>query len=228
VIVVTHGGPIRVVLALVEGIAWSNKGPQQALRETGVSTLAKIGGTWRIACRDDIRHLAGLEVHRQSGVVGDDGVIIRPLVVQDVDLFLTWRATDDYLRDITRKEIQQHLEGRRVLLVAESDGQLVGTIQFVPTHEDRDLADGKTTAYLQALEVREHFRGRGLGTWLIHTVERAGVDRGFKRLTLMVEPGNAPAISLYRKLGFEPFKDSSEVWRGSRLALTCMWKPLTR
>jgi hypothetical protein len=35
--------------------------------------------------------------------------------------------------------------------------------QFAPSHEDKDLADGKTAAYLQALEVREGFRGRGLG-----------------------------------------------------------------
>ena len=152
--------------------------------------------------------------------------LIRPLTEHDIEQFLAWRAGDDYVCDIAGKEIQEHLEGKRVLLVAEAGGQLVGTVQFVPAHVDSDLADGKTTAYLQALEVREDFRRRGLGTHLVRAVERIGTDRGFTRLTLMVEPDNGPALSLHRKLGFEVFKNSSELWRGKPLALLCMRRAL--
>ena len=57
-------------------------------------------------------------------------------------------------------------------------------------------------------------------------VERTSIERGFKRLTLMVEPDNRPAICFYQKLGFAAFKSSSELWRGKPLALLCMSKPL--
>jgi ribosomal protein S18 acetylase RimI-like enzyme len=159
-------------------------------------------------------------------MTGGVEVIIRPLTAQDIEQFVAWRGGDDYKDNIVRKEIQEHLVGRRVLLVAEASGQLVGTVQFVPTHEDKDLADGETTAYLEALEVREDYRKRGLGTHLVRTVERISIERGFRRLTFMVEPDNEPALSLYRRLGFEASKNSSELWRGKPHAVLCMSKTL--
>lgn len=92
-------------------------------------------------------------------------------------------------------------------------GQLIGTVQFVPRHEDPDLADGASTAYLQALEVREDMRRRGLGSRLIRSVEPTAASRGFSRVTLMVEPDNAPALSPYEKMGFRVFKRSTDLWR---------------
>lgn len=154
-------------------------------------------------------------------------IIVRPFVTDDIERFTAWRATDDYLAGFVRKETQEHLDGKRILLVAQAGDRLVGTIQLVPNHEDHDLADGHTTAYLEALEVKEDFRRRGLGTWLMTTVERLAVELGFRRLTLMVEPGNGPALSLYRKLGFVFFKDSNDFWRGKSHPVRCMEKGLT-
>ena len=102
----------------------------------------------------------------------------------------------------------------------------MGTVQFVPNHEDKDLADGKTIAYLEALEVKDDLRRRGLGTRLIACVERLAVEQGFRRLTLMVEPDNGPALSLYQRLGFTAFKNSSEIWRGKPHPLLCIEKSL--
>ena len=226
VMVVTHGGPIRVTQSLVEGTPWSNKGPSARVHETSVFSLAWTGETWSVTRRNEQVHLAGLDVRPLPGPAGETHAIIHPLVTGDIGQFTAWRATDDYLAQWARKEIQEHLDGKRILLVAEACGQLVGTVQFVPNHEDKDLADGKTTAYLEALEVREDFRKRGLGTWLVTSVERLAVEQGFRRLTLMVEPDNGPALSLYRKLGFVFFKDSTEIWRGKPHALLCMEKAL--
>lgn len=226
VMVVMHGGPIRVVLSLVEGTPWSNKGPSTRVHETGVFSLAWTGETWSVTHEDDVAHLAGLGVRPLPGPAGEIHTIIHPLVTGDIEQFMAWRATDYYLANWARKEIQEHRDGKRILLVAEASGQLVGTVQFVPNHEDSDLADGKTTAYLEALEGREDFRKRGLGTWLVTSVERLAVEQGFRRLTLMVEPDNVPALSLYQRLGFTAFKNSSEIWRGKPLALLCMEKML--
>ncbi|MGE5579641.1 MAG: N-acetyltransferase family protein [Bacillota bacterium] len=174
-----------------------------------------------------MEHLAGLDVRRLPGPSDGIETIVHPLVRGDLEQFTTWRATDDYLAEFVRKETQEHWDGKRVLFVAEASGHIVGTVQFVPTHADNDLADGKTTAYLQALEVKEDFRNRGLGTWLMTSVERMAAERGFRRLTLMVEPDNHPALSLYRKQGFAFFKDLTEVWRGKPHYLLCMEKRLS-
>jgi len=171
-------------------------------------------------------HLAGLDVRYLPDSEGETQTIVRPLVTKDIEPFMAWRATDDYLARWARKEIQEHLDGKRILLVAEACGQLVGTVQYVPNHAEKDLADGRTTAYLEALEIREDFRKRGLGTWLVASVERLAVEQGFRRLTLMVEPDNGPALSLYRKLGFAFFKDFTEIWRGKPHPLLCMEKAL--
>lgn len=176
--------------------------------------------------KDDVAHLAGLDVHSLPCPTGKIETMIHPLVTGDIEQFTAWRATDDYLAQFVRKETQEHMDGRRVLFVAEACGQLVGTIQFVPNHEEQDLADGKATAYLESLEVREDFRKRGLGTWLIASVEHIAVEHGFRRLTLMVEPDNVPALSLYRKLGFAFFKHFTEIWRGKPHPLLCMGKAL--
>ncbi len=168
--------------------------------------------------------------HPEGSLPGTAGAetktIIHPLIAGDMERFMAWRATDDYLAQWCRKEIQEHMGGKRVLLVAEVRGQLVGTVQFVPNHEEKDLADGQTTAYLEALEVKDGFRRRGLGTWLVTSVERLAVEQGFRRLTLMVEPDNDPALSLYRKRGFAFVKDFTEIWRGKPHPLQCMEKAL--
>ena len=226
VMVVTHGGPIRVVLSLVEGTPWSNKGPSERVHETAIFSLAWTGKTWSMIRRDDVAHLAGLDVRPLPRPAGETHAIIHPLVTGDIEQFMAWRATDDYLAHWAREETQEHLDGKRVLLVAEAGGQLVGTVQFVPHHEDKDLADGKITAYLLALEVKDEFRRRGLGSWLVASVQHLALDQGFRRLTLMVEPDNGPALSLYQRLGFTAFKNSSEIWRGKPLALLCMEKML--
>lgn len=61
--VVTHGGPIRVILSMVEGAPWSNKEPSAKVHETGIFSLAWTGETWSVTRRDDVAHLADLDVH---------------------------------------------------------------------------------------------------------------------------------------------------------------------
>ncbi len=172
----------------------------------------------------DIEHLGETYAGMSSSPAAE--IVVRPLVERDVEPFVAWRGGDSYKDAIARKEIEEHFAGKRVLFVAELDGELAGTVQFVPRHEDPDLGDGASTAYLQALEVREDMRRRGLGSRLIRTVESTAVSRGFSRLTLMVEPDNAPALSLYEKMGFRVFKRSSELWRGRQLPTLCMAKDL--
>ena len=52
--------------------------------------------------------------------------------------------------------------------------------------------------------VAEAFRSRGIGKRMLKEMLRFGMSKGVKRFILDVRVGNAPAIKLYRKMGFCP------------------------
>ena len=54
----------------------------------------------------------------------------------------------------------------------DHEGELVGELYAFYDLEDKDFADGKSTAYLCAFRIRTDLRGQGLGTKLIcHVIE---------------------------------------------------------
>lgn len=155
-------------------------------------------------------------------------VTIRALIVHDTADFVAWRGGDAYKDNVIRAEITEHLQGRRVIFLAVTGAEMVGTVQFVSHHTDRDLADGERVAYLQALEVRPEYRQQGIGNALLKAVATEAGQRGFDRLTLMVDPTNIAAIRLYEKWGFVRFKESTDRWRGKEYPTLCMAKVCRR
>ena len=57
---------------------------------------------------------------------------------------------------------------------------------------------------MRRLRVRESFRRRGIGTTLIENAIAFCRDYGFLKVSLDVRIEREPAISLFRKFGFEP------------------------
>ena len=85
----------------------------------------------------------------------------------------------------------------------DHNGELIGELYaFRDIPEDRDFADGKTTAYLCAFRIREDFRGQGLGTRLMETVLASLKAEGFRRVTIGVGPEEEQNVRLYRRMGF--------------------------
>ncbi|ARZ72225.1 acetyltransferase [Streptomyces albireticuli] len=76
------------------------------------------------------------------------------------------------------------------------DGRPAGMASGVPGPRD-DVAE------LISMWVGERARGRGVGDALIRGVERWAVRERAAVLELAVRPGNAHAIALYRRHGFE-------------------------
>lgn len=57
-------------------------------------------------------------------------------------------------------------------------------------------------AMLHALAVLPEWRGRGLGAWMVRRAARFGFDHGAQDLALAVTVANAPARTMYERLGF--------------------------
>jgi ribosomal protein S18 acetylase RimI-like enzyme len=76
--------------------------------------------------------------------------------------------------------------------------------------------------YLDSIAVDARYQGQGIATALIEAFAQKGVKEGCSRLSLIVEPYNERAYSLYQRLNF--IEDGSIVVSGSRYIR--MIKPL--
>jgi ribosomal protein S18 acetylase RimI-like enzyme len=66
------------------------------------------------------------------------------------------------------------------------------------------LARGDGVAGLFGVGVVEHARRQGLGTLVTAVATRAGLAAGSSLVWLSVNEANAPALAVYRRLGFQP------------------------
>lgn len=88
---------------------------------------------------------------------------------------------------------------RSLVLLASVDGTLAGTCNFGSA--------GKRNRTLHrsamGISVRRAFWGLGIGTALLGEILDAAKSAGYEQMELEVVSTNAPAIGLYKKLGFE-------------------------
>lgn len=83
------------------------------------------------------------------------------------------------------------------------DGEPVGegTLLFSPVcraiRGRTKLADGKTTANINALRIRKEHEGRGHISALVKQMERYAVEQGYSRLTIGVEASEARNRAIY-------------------------------
>ena len=92
--------------------------------------------------------------------------------------------------------------GNAVFWASEDpDGELIGELYaFLDVPEDREFADGRTTAYLCAFRVRQERRGRGIGSRMMETALADLRARGFLHATIGAD--DARNERLYRRMGF--------------------------
>lgn len=80
------------------------------------------------------------------------------------------------------------------------DGNNVG---YCVTMKTYSVEAGGITIWIDELFVLEEYRSKGLGRELFKYIEENG-DKKLRRTRLEVELENGRAISLYKKMGFEP------------------------
>lgn len=83
-------------------------------------------------------------------------------------------------------------------LVAKQERRIVGFV-FGSIYYERK----KLVGHVLTIDVRSDYRRRGIGTKLISELERLFKEQGAAASRLEVRKDNAPAIMLYRKLGYE-------------------------
>jgi RimJ/RimL family protein N-acetyltransferase len=141
-----------------------------------------------------------------------DGVVVRRATPADAEALATlgravgseregwlitdrnWRGASDerrYLRSIRRYP-------HAAVFVAETAEGIVGRLSIA-----RDAHPASHHVADLGLMVAAGKRRQGIGTALIEEAAHWARESGIRKLELHVFPHNAPAISLYEKLGFE-------------------------
>ncbi|WP_248516665.1 GNAT family N-acetyltransferase [Salinarchaeum laminariae] len=95
--------------------------------------------------------------------------------------------------------IEDLLEGHDV--VAWDDGDAVGHAVLIPYGDGEEEEEEEEAAEL-AVFVRPDYQSAGIGTELVRSLLALGRREGIQRVTLVVEPSNTIAVSLYRTVGF--------------------------
>lgn len=88
---------------------------------------------------------------------------------------------------------------RQLMLLAFMDGEFAGSCSFGPA-SDRIRMRHRCTV---GISLYRNFWGMGIGTALMSEILRHAKTAGFEQAELEVVSANAPAMALYRKLGFE-------------------------
>lgn len=121
--------------------------------------------------------------------------------------YLRWR--DQFIAD--------NVSGAAATFVAVVDGQPVGegTLLFSPDcraiRGRRMLADGKSTANVNALRIRKEYEGQGHISRLMQAAEQYAKDLGFTHLTIGVEMEETRNQAIYHHWGFdEPVLSETE------------------
>jgi GNAT superfamily N-acetyltransferase len=89
-----------------------------------------------------------------------------------------------------------------MLVVAEIDGQIVGTLQL--TYIPNLTYTGGERAQIEGVRVSAEQRGQGVGQALIGWVIELARDRGCRVVQLTTDRQRSDAIRFYQKIGFRP------------------------
>jgi ribosomal protein S18 acetylase RimI-like enzyme len=131
-----------------------------------------------------------------------DSVVIRHLEEGDLPR-LEWEGEYMHYRRLYQDAYRRMLRGLSLLWVADQPGQMLLGQVFIQFHCDRiELCDGVNRAYLYGFRIRPAYRGCGLGSAMLETVQEDLRQRGFSFLTLNVARDNFDAIRLYKRKGF--------------------------
>lgn len=138
-------------------------------------------------------------------------VLIRPATEADLPA-LEWDGEYRHFRRVYRAALNEARQDRRMVLVAELGGEVVGQLFVQLENVQLDPGGRRPTGYLYALRVRPPFRNQGIGTALVARAEDDLRRRRFVRAAIAVAKDNSRALRLYRRLGYKVFAEDPGNW----------------
>jgi len=101
-----------------------------------------------------------------------------------------------------RRGLAMMLENQteRCIIVAETDGKVIGicSIQTLIS-----TAEGGPVGLVEDVTVNPSYRGKGIGRMLLSSLEEWANKKGLKRLQLLADRNNAPALEFYEKMNWK-------------------------
>ncbi|MDD3884239.1 MAG: GNAT family N-acetyltransferase [Gallionella sp.] len=113
-------------------------------------------------------------------------------------------------QDFTPDETSQRI-GLQLLLNSQDQGRIfvarhpqAGVVGMVSAQLVISTAMGAPSAWIEDMVIRDEFRGQGLGKLLLEKAAEWAKSKGAKRIQLVADSDNAPALGFYKNLGWEP------------------------
>lgn len=142
-----------------------------------------------------------MPVRYRDATAADLGAIVA--MYADDSLGQTRELPADPLPAVYLESFQQiDADPRHRLVVADDDGEIVGTLQlsFIP----HLVLTGSERAQIEAVRVGSDRRGSGLGDALLRWAIEQARDRGCRLVQLTTNAERADAQRFYERLGFRP------------------------
>jgi len=147
---------------------------------------------------------------------------VRPATIQDAEQLLLWRnetAARRWSRSQAEVSLAEHSRwlcevldsGRHLVLVAEADGQPVGSVRFAEQYAD---------TWVVSMVLDPALRGRGLGRPCLTAAERMLLSgtvgtvgtvcaRGGVTIEAVIHRDNPRSLQLFRACGYEPIPEAA-------------------
>jgi N-acetylglutamate synthase-like GNAT family acetyltransferase len=88
----------------------------------------------------------------------------------------------------------------RCIRVAEMEGRVIG---MASVQTRISTAEGGIVGFVEDVVIQEKWRGKGVGSKLLHSIDAWARQHGLLRLQLLADKKNLPALQFYRSRGWE-------------------------
>ena len=144
-------------------------------------------------------------------------MIIRELKKEDQDfvVFLYKNEDEEQFRrqqeEIPNK-FQEVTERKRLILIAEDNDKIVGSVQLKFLHSNPELANGKDIVHIESLIVAPEYRKQGIGKALMQRAEQEARKLNFSKTTMGIKHGPTYSflLSFYQKLGYAVLREKED------------------
>ena len=125
---------------------------------------------------------------------------------------MEWEGEYRHFRRLYRAAYHDACEGRKMILLAEQVGRVVGQLIVQFGTDLACLQNTGQTGYLYSLRVREGCRGQGVGSRLIETGEGVLREREYPQAAIAAAKDNPRARLLYERLGYAVVGEDPGLW----------------